>query len=139
VQGWVSVTYNEVLEAEVRLMEASYMVRGEVVVVELKGRLNFETTGPFRKTCLERLAKEKVVFDLRLLNFVGSLGLKDFVDTLDHMSQASQAGIKFSGVSSEFRRLFEASGLSALNFYESTDKAVQSFAAPPALPQASIL
>ena len=112
-------------------MEASYQKRGEVVVVELKGRLNFEMSGAFRRTCIERLLSEKVVFDLRNLNFVGSLGLKDFVDTLDHMVQHSRLGIRFSGVSSEFRRLFEASGISTLTMFENTDKAVQSFTAPP--------
>lgn len=112
-------------------MEANYQKHGEVVIVELKGRLNFEMSGPFRKTCLERLLSEKVVFDLRHLNFVGSLGLKDFVDTLDHMVQHSRSGIRFSGVSSEFKRLFEASGISTLTMFETTDKAVQSFTAPP--------
>lgn len=111
-------------------MEASFKQRGEVVVVELKGRLDFEATGPFRKHCLERLLSEKVVFDLGGLNFVGSLGLKDFVDTLDHMSQKSQPGVRFSGVSSEFRRMFEASGISALFIFENTEKAVQSFTPP---------
>jgi anti-anti-sigma factor len=116
-------------------VEANYVLRGEVLVVELKGRLNHEMSGTFRKTCLERLLKEKVVFDLRHLNFVGSLGLKDFVDTLDHMAQQSQpgsgGGVRFSGVSSEFRRLFEASGIPSLNIFENTDKAIQSFALPP--------
>ena len=114
-------------------MEANYVLRGEVLVVELKGRLNHEMSGTFRKTCLERLLKEKVVFDLRHLNFVGSLGLKDFVDTLDHMAQQS-TGVRFSGVSSEFRRLFEASGIPSLNIFENTDKAIQSFAVLPQLP-----
>lgn len=111
-------------------MEASYQKRGEVVVVELKGRLNFEMSGAFRKTCMERLLSEKVVFDLRHLNFVGSLGLKDFVDTLDHMVQNSRPGIRFCGVSSEFRRLFEASGINTLTIFDNSDKAVQSFTAP---------
>lgn len=110
-------------------MEANYKKHGEIVVVELKGRLNFEMSGAFRKTCLERLLSERVVFDLRNLNFVGSLGLKDFVDTLDHMAQHSRQGIRFSGVSSEFRRLFEASGINALAIFDNTDKAVQSFTA----------
>ncbi len=108
-------------------MEARYELSGEVLVVELKGRLDFETSEPFRKTCLERLFREKVVFDLRSLNFVGSLGLKDFVDTLDHMAQRSITGIRFCGVSSEFRRLFEASGLSQHEFYENKENAVASF------------
>jgi anti-anti-sigma factor len=108
-------------------MEANFQQRGEVMVIELKGRLNFESTGPFRKTCLERLLGEKVVFDLHGLSFVGSLGLKDFVDTLDHMAQKSTPGIRFSGVSVEFRRLFEASGISLMTIFENTDTAVKSF------------
>ena len=108
-------------------MEAKYAVRGEVLVVELRGRLDFESTEPFRKTCLEKLTQEKVVFDLKDLNFVGSLGLKDFVSTLDDMSRRSAPGIKFCGVSSEFRRLFEASGLGAHYIFDNQEKAIQSF------------
>ncbi len=108
-------------------MEACFAVSGGVVVVELKGRLDFETSEPFRRTCLERLVQEKVVFDLRNLSFVGSLGLKDFVDTLDSMAQKSNLGVRFCGVSSEFRRLFEASGLAGQEIFETRDKAIQSF------------
>jgi anti-anti-sigma factor len=118
-------------------MQANFAKRGDVVVVELKGRLDFESTAPFRRTCLEKLLSERVVFDLRDLNFVGSLGLKDFVETLDFMSQQSNAGVKFSGVSSEFRRMFEASGMQGKEIYESTEKAIQSFTAPPPVPAPS--
>ncbi len=111
-------------------MEANFMVSSGVVVVELKGKLDFETSEPFRRTCLERLVQEKVVFDLRNLNFVGSLGLKDFVDTLDNMSQKTMSGVRFCGVSSEFRRLFEASGLAGQEFFENREKAIQSFSGP---------
>lgn len=112
-------------------MEAKYAMRGEVVVVELKGRLDIESSEPFRKTCLERLVTEKVVFDLKNLNFVGSLGLKDFVTTLDDMAQKSLNGVKFCGVSSEFRRLFDASGLAGHQIFESQESAIQSFSPPP--------
>ena len=111
-------------------MEAKFELRGEVVVVKLNGRLDFETTAPFRKTCMERLVREKVVFDLQNLNFVGSLGLKDFVDTMDQMAQKSGPGVRFASVSSEFRRLFEASGIPLLQIYETQDLAVQSFTLP---------
>lgn len=109
-------------------MEAKFAVRDEVVVVELNGRLDFETCEPFRRTCLEKLVSERVVFDLRNLNFVGSLGLTDFVTTLDDLSRQSQPGVKFCGVSSEFRRLFEANGLQSHNIFENQEKAIQSFA-----------
>ena len=108
-------------------MQARFAKLADVVVVELKGRLSFETTEPFRRTCMERLVSEKVVFDLRHLSFVGSLGLKDFVDTLDRLAQNSGAGVRFCGVSSEFRRLFEDSGLGHIENFESPEKAIQSF------------
>ncbi len=115
-------------------MEANFAVSGGVVVVELKGRLNFETSEPFRRTCLERLVQERVVFDLKYLSFVGSLGLKDFVETLDSMKQKSSMGVRFCGVSSEFRRLFEASGLAGQEFFDTRDKAIQSFSASGSQP-----
>ena len=108
-------------------MQANFANRGGVVVVELTGRLDFETTEPFRRTCWEKLLTQKVVFDFHQLNFVGSLGLKDFVETLDVMSQKSRTGVKFCGVSSEFRRMFEASGLRGQEIYESAEKAILSF------------
>jgi anti-anti-sigma factor len=108
-------------------MQAKFAKCEDVVVVELNGRLDFETTEPFRRTCLEKLISEKVVFDLRNLNFVGSLGLKDFVETLDHMARESRPGVKFCGVSSEFRRMFEATGSRPLEIFDSPEKAVRSF------------
>lgn len=110
-------------------MQANFARRGEIVVVELKGRLDFETSAPFRRTCLENLVREKVVFDLRHLAFVGSLGLTDFVNTLENMTQKSGAGagVRFCGLSSEFRRLFEASETLGQEFFETQDQAIQSF------------
>ncbi len=116
-------------------MEAKFAVCGDVVVVELKGRLDFESAEPFRRTCLQRLARERVVFDLNHLNFVGSVGLKDFVETLDSMNRQSSAGVRFCGVGPEFRRLFEASGLAGHEFYESREKAIQSFGSGDAWPR----
>ncbi len=110
-------------------MEAKYAVCGEVLVVELKGRLDFETTAPFRRTCIEKLTSERVVFDLKNLNFVGSLGLTDFVSILDDLAKESRQGVRFCGVSSEFKRLFEASGLAGHSIFENQEKAIQSFSA----------
>lgn len=111
-------------------MQANFARRGDVVVVELKGRLDFESSEPFRRTCLEKLMKERVVFDLRALSFVGSLGLKDFVETLDTMAARTTGGVKFSGVGTEFRRMFEVTGLKDKEFFDSPEKAVLSFSGP---------
>jgi anti-anti-sigma factor len=107
-------------------METNVKLSGDIVVVELKGRLDLESAVPFRKTCLEKLVSKPVVFDLKNLNFVGSLGLKDFVETLDSMAQKSPSGVRFSGASSEFRWLFEANGFARHHFFENTETAIQS-------------
>lgn len=109
------------------MMKAKFASCEGVVVVELNGRLDFESAEPFRRTCVEKLLSQKVVFDLKNLSFVGSLGIKDFVDTLDYMAQNSGAGVRFCGVSSEFRRLFENTTLRDFQIYDSTEKAIQSF------------
>ena len=108
-------------------MEAKVELRGQVYIVELNGRLDFESLVPFRRTCMQHLSKTRVVFDLRNLNFVGSLGLQDFVATLDDLTRESKPGVKFCGVGIEFRRLFEANGFPAQDMVESQDKAIQAF------------
>lgn len=97
------------------------------MVVELTGRLDFETAQPFRRTCLEHLVHQKVVLDMNQLNFVGSLGIKDFVETIEGLFQKTHTGVRLCGVSSEFRRLFESSTINQLEFFDSKDKALASF------------
>lgn len=109
-------------------MEADFKRVDGVVVVELKGRLDLESGASLREACLGRWLQEKVVFDLNNLNFVGSLGLQTFVDTLDHMSAKSGAGVRIFGVSSEFRRLFEATGVAARGICSTRDEAMASLA-----------
>jgi anti-anti-sigma regulatory factor len=77
---------------------------------------------------MENLLSEQVVFDLKHLNFVGSLGIKDFVDNLEIMRQRSGAGVKFCGLSSEFRRVFESTSGMNDHIFESRERAIQSFA-----------
>ena len=109
-------------------MQANFALTNGVVVVELKGRLDFESSEPFRRTCLEKLVLERVVFDLRDLNFVGSLGLKDFVGTLEALTDRAPRGVKFCGVSPEFRRMFEATpSLAGMYIYESPAQAISSW------------
>ncbi len=108
-------------------MDANFRLSGGVVVVELSGRLDFQSAEPFRKACLENLVSQRVVFDLKDLNFVGSLGLTDFVQTLGSMAQHSPSAVRFCRVGPEFRRLFEAGGLTHQAFFDSPDSAIKSF------------
>jgi anti-anti-sigma factor len=106
-------------------VEAEFMRLDGVVIVELKGRLSPESTASLKKACVQGLLLEKIIFDLKDLNFVGSLGLKEFVDTMDQISQTSAPGVRLCGVSSEFRRLFEATGMASLGICNSRDEALK--------------
>lgn len=108
-------------------MDATISEYGNVTVVELNGRLDFETAQPFRKTCLEHLVHRPLVLDLKNLNFVGSLGITDFIETIEGLFEKTAPGVKLSGVSSEFRRLFESSKISRLEFFESKSQALAAF------------
>lgn len=101
---------------------------GEVVVIHLSGRVDVETAEPFRRACLDHLLKEKVVFDLSHLSFVGSSGLLPFMETLQKFSRENPNGFKFSGVGSEFRKLFAATALASAEIYENCSHAVVAYA-----------
>jgi anti-anti-sigma factor len=104
-----------------------------ILVVKLIGRLDFDSMLPFRRTCLERLSLELVVFDFGQLFFVGSVGLTEFVDTFKALEQTG-ARFRLTGLSSEFKRLFDANGLTAQFAMESTERAIHSLLNPSAVP-----
>lgn len=108
-------------------MEARVQVVGDVYSVELVGRIGFEVIDSFRRVCLEKWTQRKLVFDLQRLHFVGSHGIAEFVTTLEELSKTSNTRIKFCGVGSEFKKVFQASGIQNLEFHDSIDRAVQSF------------
>ena len=108
-------------------MEAWIEREGDVVVVHLKGRVDYESAEPFRSHCVRYLAQEKVVFNLESLAFVGSIGITDFVQIMTQLAETNPVGIKFAGVGNEFRRVFEASEIRQLEIYESTNRALMAF------------
>ncbi len=111
-------------------MKAIYQKKGNVTIVQLEGRLDYESSPQFRKVCFEKLVSEQVIFDMKGLNFVGSLGLNDFVDTIQELYAKTPQNIKICGVSSEFRKLFESRPGINWSFYDSSEKALGSLAMP---------
>lgn len=111
-------------------MEAQVTEAGGVLVVYLRGFMNFETTGPFRQACMKRFLHQPLVLDLKGLSFVGSSGLTDFVNVIREFKSSTQAPVKFSGLSLEFRRLFWASELHDAEIYEDAFAAHSAFTQP---------
>lgn len=111
-------------------MEAQVIQAGDVLLISLKGFMNFETTEHFRKACLSNFMNRPVIFDLKELNFVGSSGLTDFVQVLKEFKNKSNQPTKFCGLSQEFRRLFWATELQNIELYEDVYLAHASFSQP---------
>ncbi|MGE3973216.1 MAG: STAS domain-containing protein [Bdellovibrionales bacterium] len=108
-------------------MVAEISKRGEITIVRLKGRLDFETPEPFKRTCLAKLKNEKVVFNLQELNFVGSCGITIFLDLLNEFSTSNSVKPKFCGLNSEFRRLFLSIHNGPVEIYDDQVKALSAF------------
>ncbi len=108
-------------------MEAQVQKTGDICIVELKGDLSFNSAEPFRSVCFNRFKGKKIVFDLKELNFVGSSGIRDFIEVLREFSQSNDEKPKFCGLSSEFKKVFEANKMDTLNFFETSQDACLSF------------
>lgn len=117
---------DENLEGE--QMKALCQKKGNVTIVQLEGRLDYESSPHFRNFCFDKLATDPVIFDMKGLNFVGSVGLSDFVDTVQELYVKTPQTIKICGASNEFRKLFESRVGINWNFYDSSEKALGSLA-----------
>lgn len=111
-------------------MQARISQEGEVVVVHLLGRLDIETAEPFKQACWKYLLNKKVVFNFRGLSFVGSSGILPFLETMQSFAEASQERFKFCEMGVEFRKVFAASPLSAIEVFEQENHAIRAFLNP---------
>ena len=97
-----------------------------VYVVELKGEVDFASAKAFYAVCMNKLAKKNIVFNLKGLNFVGSDGLTEFMNTLKVLKKKSR--LKFCQAGSEFLSVFKAeNGIKNMSFYEDEESAKKSF------------
>ena len=111
-------------------MRVDFEVIDGIIVVILKGHLSYESASAFRANCLSQLRSEKIVFNLSELSFVGSNGIKSFLDTMAELSVDQTFDVKFCGVGIEFYRLFQMSPLKDAEIYEDDKIARVSFHTP---------
>src|SRR4051812_8328528 len=108
---------------------------GDLMVVHMDGRLDFENQEPLREeiTKLSRhtqkdSAPKKIIFNLEGLEFVGSSGISSFVQTLKDFNANAQLKPRYCNVKSEFRRIMQAYDENELfEFYDNEDRAKKSF------------
>jgi anti-anti-sigma factor len=109
---------------------------GRVLVFELEGHLDFETTLQFQDTCTALIKKhqvERVIFNFERLKFVGSSGINQFIQVLKQFNARPTNKPKLCHLSPEFVKVFRAYQASRHPFdiHESENLAIASFDAPP--------
>ena len=104
---------------------------GESVVVSISGMLDFETTDSFRENLFEiekQVGQNQVVFDLGLLEFVGSSGISAFIQTLREFNSRLPSRPRYVNVRSEFKRIITAFDENkSFDFWDSRERALKSF------------
>lgn len=108
---------------------------GNVIVFELEGHLDFETTVKFQETCVgivERNECQRIVLNMEKLKFVGSSGINQFIKVLKEFNQF-ETKPKFCRVSSEFTKIFRAyqTARHPFEIFEDELQAIAAFDLPP--------
>ena len=93
----------------------------DLLIIDLNGEVDFASAVPFHQTCMDKLSKKNVIFNLKRLSFVGSDGLSSFMSTIKDLKQKSS--LQFCCVSSEFRRVFAESEINDIAIYEDEQSA----------------
>ncbi len=96
-----------------------------VLIIDLKGEVDFASAEPFYETCMSELSKKNIVFNLKDLSFVGSDGLSSFMNTIRDLKKKSI--LQFCCVGSEFQRVFADSEIKDIAIYENEQTAAAAF------------
>jgi anti-anti-sigma factor len=99
-------------------MKAQIKKVGNTIVVAVDGKLDYETQAPFKEN-LKKIAKAatatmtdstptKVIFDMENLEFVGSSGITQFIQTLKEFGTNTDQKARILKASSEFKKVMRA-------------------------------
>jgi anti-anti-sigma factor len=120
---------------EDRDMKTQIKKNGDMVVVSMDGRLDFETTVPLREE-LSKLIRpnktdsspKKIIFNLENLEFVGSSGISSFVQTMKEFNASVPNKPRYCNVKSEFKRVIKAfDEEQQFEFHDNEERAKKSF------------
>jgi anti-anti-sigma factor len=111
-------------------MEAKVENRDGVYVVNLSGRMDFESADSLKSQCLKNFTNKEVIFNLRELNFVGSSGITPFLELLTELSKTSGNKFKICNVGIEFMRMFESGTTDGIEIYRDVHDAHRAYYSP---------
>lgn len=83
----------------------------EVVIVHLSGEIDAESVDLFRQACRATLSGRSVLFNFENLSFVGSTGLRPFLESLNDLTKTDGSDVRFCEVRSDFRQILLATPL----------------------------
>ena len=90
-------------------LRASLLNQGEITVIALEGKLDFESQDILRENIIA-LTREgrKIVVDMEGLNFVGSSGITSFIRSLYEFQERGLTVPRLCNVKSEIRKIISA-------------------------------
>jgi anti-anti-sigma factor len=110
---------------------------GDTVVVSIDGKIDYETQVPLKDELSKIAAKDrnttdstptKVIFNLKNLEFVGSSGISNLVQTLKDFNSRSTIRPRYCHVRSEFQKVIKAFDEQALfEIFDTEERALSSF------------
>ena len=100
-------------------MRANYYEVGDLMVVEVVGRIEPDQNKPFRDICEKQLKNRKVVFCLDKLNFTASANIITFFESIRLIEDARLVGLK-----ADFYKLLELKGMSGIRSFNSLSDAI---------------
>jgi hypothetical protein len=100
-------------------MRANYYEVGDLMVVEVVGRIEPDQNKPFRDICANKLKNRKVVFCLDKLNFTASANIITFFESIRLIEDARLVGLK-----SDFYRLLKLKGMTGIRSFNSLSEAI---------------
>ena len=96
-------------------MKSKIQMSGDTLIVTVNGKIDYETQEPFKEN-LAKIAKQKktdssglkIIFDIENLEFVGSSGITQFIQTLKDFGEKTEQKTKILNASSEFKKVMKA-------------------------------
>lgn len=110
-------------------LRASLLNQGEVTVIALEGKLDFENQDVLRDSIITLTRQgKKVVVDMEGLNFVGSSGITHFIRSLYELQERGLSVPHLCNVKSEFKKIINAYDVNRdFSIHDSREDAVHNF------------
>lgn len=100
-------------------MQAHYYEVGEMMVVEVSGRIEPDQNKPFRDICEKKLKNKKVIFCVEQLNFTASANILTFFESIRIIEDARLVGLK-----ADFYKLLDLKGITGIKIFANLSEAI---------------